>query len=580
MRLLNAHNLELVEFAGRDVPEYSILSHTWGKEEVTFEDLSGRGNGDFRRKLGFAKIEGCRRQTLDGRYEWFWVDTCCIDKYSSAELTEALNSMYSWYHRAAICYAYLSDVTGLSGSDDEWNALELKDSAFRNSRWFRRGWTLQELLAPRLIFFYDASWNYIDDRLGLSSLISEITAIGIDYIREPHAHIPSASTALKLSWASRRETLREEDIAYCLLGLMGVNMPLLYGEGGIKAFQRLQNEIMKDRYDHTILAWGLKKTKTPLRYWFGRVPLLASSPAFFDGWDPSVASMPPESAHYNATNLGLLIQLPIMFLDSEEEIALALLECCDSLSGYQVVLPLTVKHRPKGTPLGTRCRGISPFMVPLSSTTAPMMRSTTLYLHDTTDYETSNSQFDSTIDWRRLDEKGYRLADYFPPNKFHPAYPYRGFFRIRGGVGLLLRFRHKRLGDLLLLYCHNHDGLHTISDPVRIPGGYAVMALASSGPGKQQERQPYPTTAWELLLQPKFDKIDFEQLKASFQWGSTVDIISNSVIDPRSPTRPPPLLPPSEEALRFALTKTVGGEGDSILLVESPSPHENVPMQA
>ncbi|OTA86009.1 hypothetical protein M434DRAFT_61424, partial [Hypoxylon sp. CO27-5] len=311
MRLLNARSLELVNFIGRDVPEYSILSHTWGSDEVTFEDLTGKGSKDFKHKLGYSKIEGCRRQTLEGQYEWFWIDTCCIDKSSSAELSEAINSMYTWYHRAAVCYAYLADVTDSSGVDDGDDSLESSDSTFRKSRWFERGWTLQELLAPRLIFFYDALWNFIDDRLGLSNLISEITGIGVDYIRDPHNQAQNVSTAQKLSWASRRMTSREEDAAYCLMGLLGVNMPLLYGEGSFKAFQRLQNEIMKDRYDHTILAWGLKTKKTPLRYWFGHMPLLASSPAFFNDWDANIVPVPPENIHYVTTNLGLLISLPI-----------------------------------------------------------------------------------------------------------------------------------------------------------------------------------------------------------------------------------------------------------------------------
>ncbi|KAI1381885.1 HET-domain-containing protein [Hypoxylon crocopeplum] len=571
MRLLNVHNLELVDFMGRDVPEYSILSHTWGKEEVTFEDLSGRGNNDFRSKLGFAKIEGCRKQTLESRHEWFWVDTCCIDKSSSAELSEALNSMYIWYHRAAICYAYLADVGGLSGADDDHDALELRNSAFRSSRWFRRGWTLQELLAPRLIFFYDASWNFIDDRLGLSELISEVTGIGVECIREPHVHIPSASTALKLSWASQRETLREEDMAYCLMGLLGVNMPLLYGEGSLKAFQRLQNEIMKEHYDHTILAWGLKTKKTPLRYWFGWAPLLAASPAFFNGWDAHVVPIPPENTHYVATNLGLLIQLPIIFLDAGENVALALLECWDRLSGQRVALPLTIQRRPNAAPLGTRCRGISPFMVPLSSTTSPILKLTNLYLRDAEIDETSNSRFDDTIDWRRLDENGYKLADYFPPDKFHPAYPYRGFFPSGDGIDLLLRFRHNCYSDLLLLYCHNGTGLPD-SLPVRAFRGYAALAAVSNHSRQQRQRQSHPTTAWEHLLQPNFDKIDFEQLKASFYWSSVVNIVLDDAVDQHHYMDQASSSLPSEEILQFTLTRARAGDGTTILLVESDGP--------
>ncbi|KAI1384144.1 HET-domain-containing protein [Hypoxylon trugodes] len=562
MRLLNAHTLKLVEFAGRDVPEYAILSHTWGQEEVTFEDLStGAGGIDIRNKLGYAKIEGCRRQTLEGRYEWFWVDTCCINKSSSAELSEALNSMYTWYHRAAVCYAYISDVAG-SPEDDE--VLGSRDLAFRQSRWFTRGWTLQELLAPRLIFFYDASWTFIDDRLGLSNIISDITGIGIDCIRDPHIHTPSASTALKLSWASRWETLREEDMAYCLMGLLGVNMPLLYGEGGVRAFQRLQSEIMKDHYDHTILAWGLKTRRTPLRYWFGHMPLLASSPAFFSGWDALVEPIPPESTHYVATNLGLLIQLPITFLDTQEEIALGLLECCGKSGGKRVALPLTVKSRPNAAPLGTRCRGISPFMVPQELTACSTTRLTTLYLRNAEINETSNSNFHDTIDWRRLDEKGYKLADYFPPNKFHPAYPYCGFFSSGDNVDLLLRFRHNSLADLLLLYCRDAIGLPKDSS-VRIFRGYAVLATTSSNPS-------HPVTSWELLLRPDFHNIDFEQLKTSFQWNSTISVALNNTDKIHDSSNHILSPPSSKNNLQFVLKRVPGEEGASILLVDSVVP--------
>ncbi|KAI0137553.1 HET-domain-containing protein [Hypoxylon sp. NC0597] len=563
MRLLNARSLELVDFIGRDVPEYSILSHTWGREEVTFEDLTGKGSKDFRRKLGYSKIEGCQQQTLEGQYEWFWVDTCCIDKSSSAELSEAINSMYTWYHRAAICYAHLADVTDVSGVDDGSNSLESTESKFRKSRWFERGWTLQELLAPRLIFFYDASWNFIGDRLGLSNLISEITGIGIDYVRDPHIHAQNVSTAQKLSWASRRVTSREEDMAYCLMGLLGVNMPLLYGEGSFKAFQRLQNEIMKDRYDHTILAWGLKTRKTPLRYWFGHMPLLASSPAFFNDWDANVTPVPPENTHYVTTNLGLLISLPIIPLDTGGEIALGLLECNDRSTGERVALPLTIKQRPNASPLGTRCRGISPFMVPPSTTTLPSMRLTTLYLRDADTNETSNSHFNDTIDWRRLDENGYKLADYFPPNKFHPAYPYRGFFSSSDGVDLLLRFRHEHLDDLLLLYCRNAAGL-PINSFVSIFGGFASMATTSSYDRLHDRQKSHPTTAWELLLRPGFDKVDFEQLKGSFQWNSAVNtILDNVVNDPLSSS------PTQESMVRFTLKKVKDAEDINVLSVES-----------
>ena len=140
MRLLHTAELRLQEFIGDSIPEYVILSHTWGEDEVTFEDMFTE---QFLDKGGFAKLKGsCERAAQDG-YKWIWIDTVCINKSSSAELTEAINSMYHWYQSAQICYAYIVDIESDANFDD-----------FKRSRWFTRGWTLQELLAPRVVEFY------------------------------------------------------------------------------------------------------------------------------------------------------------------------------------------------------------------------------------------------------------------------------------------------------------------------------------------------------------------------------------------------------------------------------------------
>jgi hypothetical protein len=179
------------------------------------------------------------------------VDTCCIDKTSSAELSEAINSMFRWHEIATICYAYLTDVYSYADSPE-----------FAKSRWFRRGWTLQELLAPSVLRFFNASWTYIGDRSQLSSVIVAITKIDIHYLdvglgtnEYRIESIRSAPVARRMSWASERVTMRVEDMAYCLLGIFGVNMPMLYGEGG-RAFVRLQEEILKESIDMTIFASG------------------------------------------------------------------------------------------------------------------------------------------------------------------------------------------------------------------------------------------------------------------------------------------------------------------------------------
>jgi hypothetical protein len=178
-----------------------------------------------------------------------WIDSCCIDKTSSAELSEAINSMFRWYQNAQVCYAYLSDVPAIEDLDHY-----RKDSEFRRSKWFTRGWTLQELLAPEIVVFYNHDWVEIGTKALMSGVIRSITNIDRGFLMG-ESEIKPACVAQKMSWASRRKTTRLEDTAYCLMGLFDVNMPLLYGEGE-KAFYRLQLEIIKNSSDESIFAWG------------------------------------------------------------------------------------------------------------------------------------------------------------------------------------------------------------------------------------------------------------------------------------------------------------------------------------
>ena len=150
MRLLNAKTLKLAQFP-RDTPQYAILSHTWGGQEVSYHEIE---RPMIRKhKKAFAKIIGCCRQALKDTLEWAWIDTCCIDKTSSAELSEAINSMYTWYRGSEICYVYLQDVPDLA------QGFPLQH--FRSARWFTRGWCLQELIAPLAVEFYTAGWRDI-----------------------------------------------------------------------------------------------------------------------------------------------------------------------------------------------------------------------------------------------------------------------------------------------------------------------------------------------------------------------------------------------------------------------------------
>ncbi|KAK1545681.1 HET domain-containing protein [Colletotrichum paranaense] len=251
MRLLNVGTRKLQEFFVK-VPRYVILSHTWGDDEVTFQDLD---RPDHTRKRGYVKIDGLCCLAARMGFQWVWVDTCCIDKTSSAELSEAINSMYRWYEDSQICYVYLEDVE----TGDDPSSF---DSQFSNSRWFTRGWTLQELLAPRIVVFFDAAWKELGTRSSLAPKVEPITSIPAKFLEKNNVSsaIRSAKIAMRMSWAARRQTTRVEDRAYSLLGIFDINMPLLYGEGE-RAFERLQIEIMKQSSDDSILAWMEKSLK-------------------------------------------------------------------------------------------------------------------------------------------------------------------------------------------------------------------------------------------------------------------------------------------------------------------------------
>jgi hypothetical protein len=242
MRLLELQaqgEFSLTEFVGDNTPPYAILSHTWGAdgEEVTYKDLVDRTG---KSKAGYAKIQFCGQQAASDGLQYFWVDTCCIDKSSSAELTEAINSMFRWYHDAAKCYVYLSDVS-IYDKNDHFS-LSAWESVFRESRWFTRGWTLQELIAPASVEFFSSEGKRLGDKNSLERHLHEITGIAIQALQgNPLSHF---SVQERMSWATKRKTKRKEDEAYCLLGIFDIHMPLIYGEGE-KAFIRLMEEIEK-----------------------------------------------------------------------------------------------------------------------------------------------------------------------------------------------------------------------------------------------------------------------------------------------------------------------------------------------
>ena len=246
---------EVLGFTYGEATSYAILSHRWTEQEVNYEeivDLAKMAKKEkIRQRHGYWKIlAGCVQAQKD-RYEWLWVDTCCIDKRSSAELSEAINSMYRWYENAGICYAYLHDTP------DPLFPTARNEERYRDfngwPEWFSRGWTLQELIAPSNVQFFNKNWKNIGDKRTLAPTLANITKIP-EHILTHGLCGNRPCVAQIMSWAANRTTTRVEDRAYSLMGLLEVNMPMLYGEGK-KAFHRLQLEIIRTSNDQSIFAW-------------------------------------------------------------------------------------------------------------------------------------------------------------------------------------------------------------------------------------------------------------------------------------------------------------------------------------
>ncbi|KAK4220914.1 hypothetical protein QBC38DRAFT_157642 [Podospora fimiseda] len=333
MRLLNTETLLIENFFEGSIPKYAILSHTWGEEEVTFQDiqlLNHDGAGELVRQMkGFSKVKNSTKFAKDFGYNYIWIDTCCIDKTSSAELSEAINSMYKWYRESAICYAILSDVEPTSEE-----AFAAEDSSFRRSRWFTRGWTLQELIAPKELLFMARDWSKLCYRQDpeLTEILSELTGVPVAVLKgrlQPR-HL---SVASRMTWVATRQTTRSEDIAYCLLGIFGVNMPLLYGEGQSGAFLRLQEAILKKSSDQSLFAWT--SSAPELDDPDAICGLFAESPSMFKEAG-NIEALPPsfeiESVPVEMTSHGLRVQLYLRliwdeYIQTGNEDYYALLDC-------------------------------------------------------------------------------------------------------------------------------------------------------------------------------------------------------------------------------------------------------------
>ncbi|KAK2606198.1 hypothetical protein QQS21_003369 [Conoideocrella luteorostrata] len=284
MRLLKTCGYGLVE--AHDLPDtfpqYAILSHTWisPKDEITYQDMKNRKEdieNDIYKQKGWSKLRAyCDRAAKDG-WEWAWMDTCCIDKTNPADTQEAINAMFRWYQNAGICYAYLEDVNFLKafslsdlGSDEEPDEVAGSENVacfgnaahaaikpiFTRAKWFSRGWTLQELLAPNYLVFVDQEWRRIGCREDWAAEIRESSRIEARHLTGFNPRdFRSCSIAMRLSWASRRKTTVEEDETYSLVGLFAISLPLIYGEGRLRAFNRLQRELITVYNDDSIFAW-------------------------------------------------------------------------------------------------------------------------------------------------------------------------------------------------------------------------------------------------------------------------------------------------------------------------------------
>ncbi|KAI0449795.1 heterokaryon incompatibility protein-domain-containing protein [Xylaria acuta] len=298
MRLINTQSLELEEFFGSIIPKYAILSHTWGMEEVTFQDWNDRSFAA--KKTGYKKIlDACRQARRDG-LDYLWVDTnfIRIDKKSSAEISEAINSMFAWYSNSERCYVYLADFARRAPYQKE-TALFAKTAPFfgmeqlHQCKWFTREFRNE---------------------------LSEITGINVKYFFTRRG-IFAAAVSEKILWLALRKTTRDEDLAYCMLGIFEINMPLLYGEGR-RAFLRLQEEIIRISNDQTIFCWSYLDSDLPDT----RGSVLAPHPSAFHAG----AQYMPDPFHetdYSLTNNGISVTLPAVKLNQ----------------GYSVVLLSVVK---------------------------------------------------------------------------------------------------------------------------------------------------------------------------------------------------------------------------------------------
>ena len=365
---------KVLEFSDDETAEYAILSHRWiDPTEIDYEEMVDLGKMDrqqqdeIRGRQGYKKIlDACKQAQTDG-YEWMWVDTCCIDKRSSAELSEAINSMYRWYGNARVCYAYLHDVDGSFPTEED-------DEKYPKSNgwpeWFSRGWTLQEMIAPQNLQFFNKDWQPIGNKNRLAETLEEITGVP-QHILADGLEGNRPCVAQIIMWAANRTTTRVEDKAYSLMGLLDVNMPMLYGEGK-KAFHRLQLEIIRSSNDQSIFARGIESSRVRIG------SILADDPSDFedcsgmrlmdrDGFIEKFPELSSTNAdHFDVfpiTNRGIQIWMLLHRYRNSHSVFKAYLPCWNA-DGDSVSIDLSCA-RP--ITIDVRQVGLVPLMIPLQS---------------------------------------------------------------------------------------------------------------------------------------------------------------------------------------------------------------------
>ena len=310
IRLLHVWSLTLRQFKDDHCPPYVILSHRWAEDpsdEVVYDDMANFHelcqSRLWKKTRSAAKIVGACQKVIEEGIHYLWLDTVCIKQDNPMELSTAINSMYRLYSNAEVCLAYLAD----------YPSAEMQTLC--QSDWFNRGWTLQELVAPNVVKFFDKEWGSMGERRQLSEELTRRTRIAKAFLFA-HRSVGSASISERMSWMAGRKTSVPEDTAYCLLGIFGVNMPLLYGEGKERAFLRLQEEIMRYSDDHSLFLWETEE-QNPSAIPFLNTPrttgLLASSPDCFrstGNYSPSYDR--DDDTPYQMTNKGIAIDLPLL----------------------------------------------------------------------------------------------------------------------------------------------------------------------------------------------------------------------------------------------------------------------------